>query len=136
MGMDYENRVTGGVNGFALNFGTSEQEIIVIVPYDFYQKVKPLVKREEPDKFLFQEFYELAALLENAIKFCPNHFSNEIIRNILTTHIQYKNHAIEKDMIHHVEVSDEFKRAMKIVFKRVDIYAFKDKKLIALLKSL
>lgn len=133
--MSYENRVTGGVNGITLDFGTNEQEIAVTVPHDFYKRVGIIVQHDEPDKFLFQSFYELATLLEKAIELCPDHLSDEIIRNILTTHIQYKDHAVEKDMLRHIKTSPEFKRAMKLVFKRVDAYAFKDEKLIALLKA-
>lgn len=145
--MEYENEAIGNVKGEPINFGTPEKRIIVNVPNGIFLRLGILVERpkseiaegavEEAELYAtsFQEFFELAAWLEQAIVRYPDYFTDTILREILTAHIQYDNNAIEKSMLFIVNGSDTFKTAMKTVFKRVGRWVFKNEDLVLLLND-
>jgi hypothetical protein len=144
MGMGYENEAIGNVKGEPINFGTPEKRIIVNVPSGIFLQLGIMVEKsksetravvEESESHLisFQRFFELAVWLEQAIVRYPDYFTDNILREVLTAHIQYDNNAIEKSMLFMIERSETFRDAMKVVFKRVDYWIIKNKELVLLL---
>ncbi|MEI7539747.1 MAG: hypothetical protein WCJ36_03215 [Candidatus Saccharibacteria bacterium] len=135
MGMVYENEAIGNIKGDPINFGTPERRIIVNVPDGIFIQLGILVEQPNTDIPSFQRFFELAVWLEQAINRYPDYFNDVILKTILTEHIQYRNHAVERNMLYFIKHSETFKDAMKVVFNRVGSWTFQNKELISLLDS-
>lgn len=135
MGMVYENEAIGSIKGDPVNFGTPERRIIVNVPDGIFTQLGILVEQPQPDIPSFQRFFELAVWLEQALDRYPDYFNDVILKTILTEHIQYQDNAIERNMLYFIKHSETFRDAMKVVFKRVGSWTFKNNELISLLDS-
>lgn len=146
MGMGYENEAIGNITGEPINFGTPERRIIVNVPRGIFlqlgimieeSKTETRVVVEELESHLisFQRFFELAVWLEQAIVRYPDYFTDTMLREILTAHIQYDNNNVERSILFIIEHSETFRDAMKVVFRRVGYWVFKNQELVLLLND-